>query len=63
MKKKIIHKVRKLLCAAVMVFCLLCLLGCTGTVDCGGDLSQYAIRGTALLVIAVVAGAAGGIFE
>lgn len=62
MRNKWLQKARKVLCAAVMAFCLLCLLGCTGTVDCGGDLNEYAVRGTVLLVIAVAAGAAGGIF-
>lgn len=61
--KKVWQIIKKSLCGAVMVFCLLCLLGCTGTAEQGGDVSTYCVQGTILLLITVLAGIIGGIFE
>lgn len=61
--KKVWHVIRKPLCGAIMLFCLLCLMGCTGTAEQGGDVSTYCVQGAILLLIAVLAGIIGGIFE
>jgi len=61
MKEKL-KKLKKPLCAVVMVICLFLLLGCTGTAECGGDLVTYMIQGVTLLVVAIIAGIIGGIF-
>lgn len=57
------EKIKKPLCAVVMVICLFFLLGCTGTAECGGDLTAYVIQGALLLSVAIAVGLIGGIFE
>lgn len=60
--KKVWQIIKKPLCGAIMVFCLLCLLGCTGTAEQGGDVSTYCVQGVVLLIIAIAAGAVGELF-
>lgn len=56
------NKIKKPLCAVVMVICLFFLLGCTGTAECDGDLTTYVIQGVVLLSVTIAAGLIGGIF-
>lgn len=57
------RKIRRPVCGAVMFLCLLLLLGCTGTAERGGNLVTYTVQGIVLLIVAIAAGIAGGIFE
>lgn len=61
MKKKLM-KLKKPICAVIMVLCLFLLLGCTGTADHGGDLITYTVQGALLLTISIAAGIIGGLF-
>ncbi len=56
------QKIKKPLCAIVMAICLFFLLGCTGTAECGGDLTVYMVQGTTLLAVTIIAGVIGGLF-
>lgn len=61
MKKKLM-RLKKPICAVVMVICLILLLGCTGTAELGGDLTAYVIQGAALLSIIIISGIIGELF-
>lgn len=56
------EKIKKPLCTVVMVICMFLFLGCTGTAECGGDLTTYVIQGAVLLSITIAAGLIGGMF-
>lgn len=58
-----IHKIRRPLCGAVMTLCIILLLGITGTVETGGDIVAYTIQGSILLIITIIAGIVGKIFD
>lgn len=61
MKEKL-ERLKKPVCAVIMVLCLFLLLGCTGTAEHGGDLVDYMIQGTVLLGITIISGVIGGLF-
>lgn len=56
------EKIKKPLCCVVMVICMFLFLGCTGTADCGGDLTAYAIQETVLLTVIIIFGIIGKFF-
>ena len=56
-------KVRTLLCAVIMIICLILLLGFTGTAELGGDLITYTIQGSATLIVMITAGIVGKIIS
>lgn len=61
---KLWEKIKRPLCGTIMFLCLLLLLGCTGTMEHeGGDLTAYTIQGAILLLVIIVAGIIGGLFE
>ena len=62
MKEKL-EKLKKPVCAVIMLICMFLLLGCTGTAELGGDINVYAIQGTVLLVITIISGIIGGLFS
>ena len=56
-------KVRTPLCAVIMIVCMLLLLGFTGTAELGGDLITYTIQGSVTLIVMIIAGIVGKIFN
>ncbi len=58
-----IKKIRKPLCATIMIICIILLLGITGTAETGGDIVSYVISGSILLIITIIAGIVGKIFD
>lgn len=60
--KKLLLKLKRPVCTIIVIICLFLLLGCTGTVEQGGDLTAYAIQGAILLSTAIIAGITGGLF-
>ncbi len=61
--KEMLEKLKKPVCAVIMVICMFLLLGCTGTAECGGDLNVYVIQGAVLLGIIIISGVIGGLFK
>ncbi|MCI8603406.1 MAG: hypothetical protein HFE79_04585 [Ruminiclostridium sp.] len=62
MKEKL-EKLKKPVCAVIMLICMFLLLGCTGTAELGGNINVYAIQGAVLLVITIISGIIGGLFS
>lgn len=62
MREKL-EKLKKPLCAVIMVICMFLLLGCTGTAERGGDINVYTIQGAVLLGITIISGVIGGLFN
>lgn len=60
--KKLLMKLKRPVCAIIVIICLFLLLGCTGTAEQGGDLTAYIIQGSILLSITIIAGIIGGLF-
>lgn len=60
--KKLLMKLKRPVCAIIVIICLFLLLGCTGTAEQGEDLTAYAIQGAVLLSTAIIAGIIGGLF-
>ncbi len=61
--KKIWLKIKRPVCAIIVFICLFLFLGCTGTAECGGDMTAYIIQGSILLSITILAGIIGGLFS
>lgn len=61
--KEMLKKLKKPVCAFIMVICMFLLLGCTGTAELGGDINIYAIQGAVLLGITIISGIIGGLFN
>lgn len=57
------YQIKRIICGTVIAVCLFLLIGFTGTCENGGDLTEYVIRGTVLLTIALTAGIIGDLFE
>lgn len=60
--KKLLINLKKPVCAIIVIICLFLLLGCTGTAEQGGNLTEYAIQGAILLSTTIIAGIIGGLF-
>lgn len=60
--KKLLMKLKRPVCAIIVIICLFLLLGCTGTAEQGGNLTAYMIQGAILLSTAITAGIIGGLF-
>lgn len=57
------NQVKRAVCGVIMTICIILLLGYTGECEKGSSLIEYAVRGAVVLIIAIIAGIIGDLFE